>query len=53
MSKMQLSKLQPIQLIFAGVPAVPWEVAEWVGGTGRSGIGAANGRIYPKASSLP
>lgn len=32
MSKAQLGKLQPIQLILPCVLAAPWEVSEWIGG---------------------
>lgn len=32
MSKTQLGKLQPIQLILPRVLAVLWEVSEWIGG---------------------
>lgn len=41
MSKLQLGKLQPIQLILPGVPAAPGRCRSGSVGTGRSGIGMA------------
>lgn len=52
---MQLGKLQPIQLMLPHVLAVPpGRYQSGVVGTGRSGIGSANGRMYPSLfSAIP
>lgn len=53
MNKMQVGKLQPIQLILARVLAAPGGCQHGLVGTGRSGMGCENSRIHPKPFPCP